>query len=113
MFRGENYDLRTKRMTKSWEETLVRKHELWEVYKTFKKNVLVAGHNVKIAKNQVKAADLALLKLMKTHALNPKDLGITSRIEEAKRRKKNIEEQLQAAKDSRDKLEEQKKNSYA
>ena len=41
VFRGENYDLRTKRMTKNWEETLVRKHELWETYKTLKKNVFV------------------------------------------------------------------------
>lgn len=41
VFRGENYDLRTKRMTKNWEETLVRKHELWETYKTLKKNVFI------------------------------------------------------------------------
>lgn len=113
MFRGENYDLRTKRMTKNWEETLVRKHELWEIYKSIKKNLSTAATNVKIVKNQLKQADNALLKLMKTHALNPKDLGITSRINEAKTRKKEIEEQLEGARGAKMQIEEQKKNSYA
>lgn len=56
MFRGENFDLRTKRMTKQWEETLLRKHELWEVYKTLKKNEFVEISNVKIVRNQLKQA---------------------------------------------------------
>jgi hypothetical protein len=54
VFRGENFDLRTKRMTKQWEETLLRKHELWEIYKTLKKNMFVEISNVKIVKNTLK-----------------------------------------------------------
>lgn len=86
VFRGENFDLRTKRMTKQWEETLVRKHELWEVYKTLKKNYYITGLNVKAVKNNLKQAENSVLKLMKINALNPADVGILSRIDGAKSR---------------------------
>jgi len=92
VFRGENYDLRTKRMTKQWEETLVRKHELWEVYKSIKKNLNTAVQNVKIVKNELKLASNNVVKLMKISALNPKDIGISKRIDESKHRHKEIEE---------------------
>lgn len=91
----------------------MRKHELWEMYKTIKKNHYTTIQNVKIVKNQVKQAGNVVLRLMKTHALNPKDLGITKRIEEAKHRKKEIEDQLVASKDAAEQMEEQKKNAYA
>lgn len=113
VFRGENFDLRTKRMTKSWEETLVRKHELWEIYKTIKKNLVTEGHNVKIVKQNLKQAENNVLRLMKIGALNPKDIGINKRIEEAKNRKKEVEQNLEAARESKMKVEEEKKSAYA
>ncbi len=36
--KSENYDLRTKMIVKTWEETVVSKHEIWETYKSIKKN---------------------------------------------------------------------------
>lgn len=113
MFRGENFDLRTKRMTKQWEETLLRKHELWEVYKTLKKNMFVEISNVKIVRNSLKQAKNNVMRLLKTQALNPKDLGISSRISTAKQVVKETEQSLTAARDSKFKIEEEKKNAYA
>jgi len=69
-------------MTKQWEETLVRKHELWEVYKTLKKNLYTSIQHVKVIKGELKGSSSNIVKLMKLSALNPKDIGIPKRIEE-------------------------------
>jgi SUMO ligase MMS21 Smc5/6 complex component len=105
IFKGENFDLKTKRMTKQWEEMLVRKHELWESYKAAKKNFFVTVTNAKIHKRNLKAADNNVMKLIKIHALNPKDVGIKKRIEEAKSSKIFAMKQLEAARNAKNKQE--------
>lgn len=100
-------------MTKQWEETLVRKHELWEVYKTIKKNFLTTVTNVKIVKNELKQAGVNVMRLMKTFALNPKDVGIQKRIDEAKYRQKEVDSLLTNAREAKFKMEEEMKAAYA
>jgi len=48
--KSEKYDLKTKRVVKTWEETVVSKHEIWETYKSIKKNFRIAVTNVKLVK---------------------------------------------------------------
>ena len=46
----EKYDLATKTVVKTWEETVVSKHEVWETYKSIKKNFRIALTNVKLVR---------------------------------------------------------------
>jgi len=46
----EKYDLATKTVVKTWEETVVSKHEVWETYKSIKKNFRIAVTNVKLVR---------------------------------------------------------------
>jgi len=46
----EKHDLQTKTTVKTWEETVVSKHEVWETYKSIKKNFRIAVTNVKLVR---------------------------------------------------------------
>ena len=50
---------------------------------------------------------------MKIQALNPADLGIQARIDDAIKHIKEIEDSLLAARDAKDKMEEEQQNAYA
>lgn len=50
---------------------------------------------------------------MKIQALNPADLGIVARIDDAIKHIKEIEDSLLAARDAKNKMEEEQQNAYA
>jgi hypothetical protein len=50
VFSHEKYDLKTKTTVKTWEETVVSKHEIWETYKSIKKNYRISLTNVKLVR---------------------------------------------------------------
>jgi colicin import membrane protein len=61
LVKSEKFDLRVKLAVKNWEETVVNKHELWETYKSIKKNYRIAVTNVKLVRQNVKAAENKLI----------------------------------------------------
>ena len=61
LVKSEKFDLRVKLSVKNWEETVVNKHELWETYKSIKKNFRIAVTNVKLVRQNVKAAENRLI----------------------------------------------------
>jgi len=81
--KSEKYDLKTKMVVKTWEETVVSKHEIWETYKSIKKNFRIAVTNVKLVRQNLKAAENKVVQIRKTSALNPKDIGAKEKIKEA------------------------------
>lgn len=81
--KSEAFDLRTKMVVKNWEETVVSKHEVWETYKSIKKNFRIAVTNVKLVRQNSKAAENKVVQIRKTSALNPKDIGAREKIKES------------------------------
>jgi len=80
--KSEGFDLKTKMVVKNWEETVVSKHEVWETYKSIKKNFRIAVTNVKLVRQNLKAAENKVVQIRKTSALNPKDIGAKEKIKE-------------------------------
>jgi hypothetical protein len=81
--KSEGFDLKTKMVVKNWEETVVSKHEVWETYKSIKKNHRIAVTNVKLVRQNLKAAENKVVQIRKTSALNPKDIGAKEKIKES------------------------------
>ena len=46
LIESEQKDLKVKRTTHEWEETVVAKHEMWATYRTIKKELSISSHNV-------------------------------------------------------------------
>jgi len=105
--KSENYDLRTKMIVKTWEETVVSKHEIWETYKSIKKNFRIAVTNVKLVRQNLKAAENKEVQIRKTSALNPKDIGAKEKIKEAQSLVAVIRKQLLDAEGQRTKIREE------
>jgi hypothetical protein len=111
--KSEKYDLRVKLAVKNWEETVVNKHELWETYKSIKKNFRIAVTNVKLVRQNVKAAENKLIQVRKTSALNPKDIGAREKIHEAQTLVSVLRKQLLDAENQKVKIAEQRDASQA
>lgn len=111
--KSEKYDLRVKLAVKNWEETVVNKHELWETYKSIKKNYRIAVTNVKLVRQNVKAAENKLIQVRKTSALNPKDIGAREKIHEAQTLVSVLRKQLLDAENQKVKIAEQRDASQA
>jgi len=105
--KSENFDLRTKMVVKTWEETVVSKHEIWETYKSIKKNFRIAVTNVKLVRQNLKAAENKVVLIRKTSALNPKDIGAREKIKEAEALVAVIRKQLLDAETQRTKIREE------
>jgi hypothetical protein len=105
--KSEGFDLRTKMVVKTWEETVVNKHEVWETYKSIKKNFRIAVTNVKLVKQNLKAAETKVVQIRKTSALNPKDIGAKEKIKEAEALVTVIRKQLLDAENQRTKIKEE------
>ena len=101
-------DLKVKLSVKNWEETVVNKHELWETYKSIKKNHRIAVTNVKLVRQNVKAAENKLIQVRKTSALNPKDIGAKEKISEADTLVGVLRKQLKDAEDQKVRIAEQR-----
>lgn len=113
LVKSEKYDLRVKLAVKNWEETVVNKHELWETYKAIKKNLRIAVTNVKLVRQNVKAAENKLIQVRKTSALNPKDIGAREKITEAQTLVSVLRKQLLDAEGQKTKISEQKDAAQA
>jgi hypothetical protein len=113
LIKSERYDLRVKLAVKNWEETVVNKHELWETYKSIKKNHRIAVTNVKLVRQNVKAAENKLIQVRKTSALNPKDIGAREKITEAQTLVSVLRKQLLDADTQKVKIAEQRDSSQA
>jgi len=111
--KSERYDLRVKLAVKNWEETVVNKHELWETYKSIKKNHRIAVTNVKLVRQNVKAAENKLIQVRKTSALNPKDIGAREKISEAQTLVSVLRKQLLDAEQQKVKIAEQRDAAQA
>jgi len=107
----EKYDLATKTVVKTWEETVVSKHEVWETYKSIKKNFRIAVTNVKLVRQNLKAAENKVVQLRKTSALNPKDVGAREKVKESEALVAVIRKQLLDAENQKTKVEEEKNSS--
>jgi hypothetical protein len=105
--KSEEFDLRTKMVVKTWEETVVSKHEVWETYKSIKKNFRIAVTNVKLVKQNLKAAENKVTQIRKVAALNPKDIGAKEKIKEAEALVEVIRKQLLDAENQRTKIKEE------
>lgn len=104
----EKYDLATKTVVKTWEETVVSKHEVWETYKSIKKNFRIALTNVKLVRQNLKAAENKVVQLRKTSALNPKDVGAREKVHESESLVGVIRKQLLDAETQKTKVDEEK-----
>jgi hypothetical protein len=113
LVKSEKFDLRVKLAVKNWEETVVNKHELWETYKSIKKNYRIAVTNVKLVRQNVKAAENKLIQVRKTSALNPKDIGAKEKISEAQTLVSVLRKQLLDADNQKTKIGEQRDASQA
>jgi len=113
LVKSERYDLKVKLAVKNWEETVVNKHELWETYKSIKKNHRIAVTNVKLVRQNVKAAENKLIQVRKTSALNPKDVGAREKINEAQTLVSVLRKQLLDADTQKIKIAEQRDSSQA
>lgn len=107
----EKYDLQTKTVVKTWEETVVSKHEVWETYKSIKKNFRIAVTNVKLVRQNLKAAENKVVQLRKTSALNPKDVGAREKVKEAEALVEVIRKQLLDAENQKNKVGEEKNSA--
>ena len=105
--KNEKYDLKTKMVVKTWEETVVSKHEIWETYKSIKKNFRIAVTNVKLVRQNLKAAENKVVQIRKTSALNPKDIGAKEKIKEAEELVSVIRKQLLDADGQKIKIKEE------
>jgi len=105
--KSEGFDLKTKMVVKNWEETVVNKHEVWETYKSIKKNFRIAVTNVKLVKQNLKAAENKVVQIRKTSALNPKDIGAKEKIKEGESLVEVIRKQLLDAENQRTKIKEE------
>ena len=105
--KSEGFDLKTKMVVKTWEETVVSKHEVWETYKSIKKNFRIAVTNVKLVRQNLKAAENKVVQIRKTSALNPKDIGAKEKIKEADALVAVIRKQLLDAESQRTKIREE------
>jgi len=94
-------------VVKTWEETVVNKHEVWETYKSIKKNFRIAVTNVKLVRQNLKAAENKVVQIRKTSALNPKDIGAKEKIKEAEALVGVIRKQLQDADAQKIKIQEE------
>lgn len=106
--KAEKFDLKVKLATKNWEETVVNKHELWETYKSIKKNFRISVTNVKLVRQNVKAAENKLIQVRKVSALNPKDIGAKEKINEAETLVGVLRKQLLDADNQKTKIMEQR-----
>lgn len=105
--KSEGFDLKTKMVVKTWEETVVSKHEIWETYKSIKKNFRIAVTNVKLVRQNLKAAENKVVQIRKTSALNPKDIGAHEKIKEAEELVTVIRKQLLDAENQKTKIKEE------
>jgi hypothetical protein len=105
--KSETFDLKTKMIVKTWEETVVSKHEIWETYKSIKKNFRIALTNVKLVRQNLKAAENKVVQIRKTAALNPKDIGAHEKIKESEMLVTVIRKQLLDAESQRTKIKEE------
>lgn len=109
--KSEKFDLKTKMVVKTWEETVVNKHEVWETYKSIKKNFRIAVTNVKLVRQNLKAAENKVVQIRKTSALNPKDIGAREKITEAEALVTVIRKQLLDAENQKTKIKEEMESS--
>lgn len=85
LIESEQKDLKVKRTTHEWEETVVAKHEMWATYRTIKKELNISAHNVHQVKKQLGEAESKVVRLKKLSALNPRDIGNREKIAEAEK----------------------------
>lgn len=109
--KSEAFDLKTKTVVKTWEETVVSKHEIWETYKSIKKNYRIALTNVKLVRQNLKAAENKVVQIRKTAALNPKDIGAKEKVHEAETLVAVIRKQLLDAEKQKTKVAEEKESA--
>jgi hypothetical protein len=109
--KSEGFDLKTKMVVKTWEETVVNKHEVWETYKSIKRNFRIAVTNVKLVRQNLKAAENKVVQIRKTSALNPKDIGAHEKIKEAEALVTVIRKQLLDAENQKVKIKEEMESS--
>ena len=98
-------------VVKTWEETVVSKHEIWETYKSIKKNFRIAVTNVKLVRQNLKAAENKVVQIRKTSALNPKDIGAKEKIKEGEMLVTVIRKQLLDADSQKTKIREEMSSS--
>jgi hypothetical protein len=91
--------------TKNWEETVVQKHEVWKSYTNIRKNVKISTANLKLVNQNLKKAETKITSIVKAAALNPKDVSIKQKLEEAKRIAEVIRKQKADAESQRLKME--------
>ena len=110
---SEQKDLKVKRTTHEWEETVVAKHEMWATYRTIKKELAISSHNVHSVKHQLTEAESKVVRLKKLAALNPKDIGNREKIAEAEKLVSVVGKQLSDATTQQMKVEEELKTTLA
>ena len=66
--------------TKTWEETVVQKHETWKTYTNIRKNVRISTQNLKQVNQNLKKAESKINSIVKQSALNPKDVTMTQKL---------------------------------
>lgn len=110
---SEQKDLKVKRTTHEWEETVVAKHEMWATYRTIKKELSISSHNVHSVKHQLSEAESKVVRLKKLAALNPKDIGNKEKIAEAEKLVSVVGKQLGDAETQQLKVEEELKTTLA
>jgi len=113
LIESEQKDLKVKRTTHEWEETVVAKHEMWATYRTIKKELSISAHNVHQVKKQLSEAESKVVRLKKLAALNPKDIGNKEKIAEAEKLVSVVSKQLGDAETQQMKVEEEMKTTLA
>lgn len=113
LIESEQKDLKVKRTTHEWEETVVAKHEMWATYRTIKKELSISAHNVHSVKKQLSEAESKVVRLKKLAALNPKDIGNKEKIAEAEKLVSVVSKQLGDAESQQMKVEEEMKTTLA
>jgi len=110
---SEQKDLKVKRTTHEWEETVVAKHEMWATYRTIKKELAISSKNVHSVRHQLSEAESKVVRLKKLAALNPKDIGNKEKIAEAEKLVSVVGKQQTDADTQNMKVEEEMKTTLA
>jgi len=110
---SEQKDLKVKRTTHEWEETVVAKHEMWATYRTIKKELAISSKNVHAVRHQLAEAESKVVRLKKLAALNPKDIGNKEKIAEAEKLVSVVGKQQTDADTQNMKVEEEMKTTLA
>jgi len=86
---------------------------VWKTYTNIRKNVRISTQNLKLVNQNLKKAESKISTIVKSAALNPKDVSVKQKLEEAKRIAEVIRKQKADAESQRIKMEQEKKMAQA